>query len=136
LRDFLSSTTTYTLLAGTQPDLYRAFMCRVWANLAPTGTAGLLHPDTHFVGDKERALRRAAYRHLRVHADFVNSGNRFFPPPVNRSSHFGMHVYGRAREADFQHLSWLFHPRTLTESLDLADRAHDPTDESEIPGVR
>jgi len=137
LGSFLSSACTYPMLVGTQPDLYRAFMCRVWVNITPVGTAGLLHPDTHFVGDKERALRRAAYRHLRVHGDFVNSGNRFFPPPVNRSSHFGVHIYGVSREVDFQHLSWLFDPPVLTESLRMATE----TDGSvalhgDPPGVR
>ena len=114
---FFGSTATYPLLAGTQPDTYRVFMLRTWANTGPHGTVGLLHPDTHFGGDKERQLRAAAYARLRVHADFVNSGNRFFPPPVNRSSHFGMHIYGAPREIGFAHLSWLLHTSALTGSF-------------------
>lgn len=106
-RTFFSSAVTYDLLVGTQPDLYRAFMIRVWRSVGLNGTVGLLHPDTHFVGDAERFLRAAAYRRLRVHGDFVNSGNRFFPPPVNRSSHFGIHIYGQLRNIGFAHLSWL-----------------------------
>lgn len=113
----LSSSATNPLLLGTRPDLYRGFMCRVWINLGPSGTAGMIHPDTHFGGTKERALRGAAYRHLRVHAEFVNRGNRFFPPPVHRNKHFGMHIYGTAREPAFSHLSWLVEPKTLTESM-------------------
>ena len=84
-------------------------------------------------GDREREMRRAAFQHLRVHADFVNAGNRFFPPPVNRSSHFGLHVYGPPRKIDFRHLSWLFDPLCLTASLDLAERE---MREGELPGVR
>lgn len=70
---FLSSTTTYPLIAGTQPDLYRAFMCRVWANLGHRGTAGMLHPDTHFEGVREGPLRAAAYKRLRVHVSIQGS---------------------------------------------------------------
>ncbi|WKV71345.1 class I SAM-dependent DNA methyltransferase [Streptomyces sp. PCS3-D2] len=113
----LASATTYSLLSGTRPDLYRAFMCQVWTNLGPQGTAGMIHPDTHFGGIKEGRLREKAYRHLRVHADFVNRGNRFFPPPVHRNKHFGMHIYGADRTPEFSHLSWLVEPSTLTGSL-------------------
>ncbi|MEU1928081.1 class I SAM-dependent DNA methyltransferase [Streptomyces sp. NPDC019826] len=125
----LGSATTFPLLTGTQPDLYRAFMCQVWGNLGPSGTAGMIHPDTHLGGTKEGALRAAAYKHLRVHADFVNRGNRFFPPPVHRNKHFGMHIYGPKNQPDFSHLSWLVDPTTLTDSL-----RHDGL--GAVPGTR
>lgn len=104
----LGSPVAYPLLTGTQPDLYRAFMCQTWSHAGRTGTVGLVHPDSHFSGDKEARLREAAYKRLRVHGDFVNAGNRFFPPPVGRSSHFGVHVYGPEGAIGFDHLSWLF----------------------------
>jgi hypothetical protein len=106
--EFLSSVATYPLLAGTQPDSYRAFMSRAWANVTAQGTIGLVHPGTHFVGEHEALLREGAYKRLRIHGDFVNPGHRFFPPPVGESSHFGVHVYGRQNEIGFEHLSWLF----------------------------
>ncbi|MGY5629286.1 class I SAM-dependent DNA methyltransferase [Streptomyces sp. UC1A3] len=90
----LGSPVVYPVLGGTRPDLYRAFMCQTWAHAGRHGTIGLVHPDTHFSGDKDGPLRAAAYKRLRVHGDFVNAGNRFFPPPVGRSSHFGLHIYG------------------------------------------
>ena len=56
--EFFGSVAAYDLLAGTQPDLYRAFMIRAWRNIGPCGTVGLLHPDTHFGGEREdRAVR-------------------------------------------------------------------------------
>lgn len=131
LADFLSSAQVYPLMAGGQPDLYRAFMCQTWAHAGPHGGVGLLHPDTHFNGDKEAHLREAAYRRLRVHADFVNAGNRFFPPPIGRSSHFGLHVYGDAGEIGFEHLSWLF----SIDALRLSATHVGPTDET-APGIR
>jgi hypothetical protein len=126
---FLGSPQVYPLLAGTQTDLYRAFMCQVWAHTSADGTAGLLHPDTHFTGDKEGPLREAAYRRLRIHGDFVNSGQRFFPEPVGHATHFGVHIYGSPTEIRFDHLSWLVSADALRLSSD-----HDGS--GEIPGIR
>ena len=110
---FLSSPQTYPLIVGTQPDTYRAFMARTWANAGGDGTVGLIHPDTHFTGEREGLIRENAYMRLRVHGDFVNPGHRFFPEPVGESSHFGVHIYGPRGEIGFDHLSWLFSVEAL-----------------------
>lgn len=126
---FTGSPQTYPLLAGTQPDLYRAFMCQVWEHTSPRGTAGMLHPDTHFGGEKEGPLRAAAYHRLRIHGDFVNAGQRFFPEPVGHAAHFGVHIYGKLREIKFDHLSWLVSADALRLSRD-----HDGS--GDVPGIR
>ncbi|MCQ9179862.1 hypothetical protein KMT30_12675 [Streptomyces sp. IBSBF 2953] len=119
----------YPLLTGTQPDLYRAFMSQVWAHTSVDGTAGMVHPDTHFTGDNEARLREAAYQRLRVHGDFVNAGQRFFPEPVGHTAHFGVHIYGQPGEIGFDHLSWLVSADALRFSAQ-----HDGS--GEVPGVR
>lgn len=113
----LGHVTVYPLLAGTQPNLYRAMMCRVWSHLATRGTAGLVHPDTHFGGTKEGSLREAAYHHLRVHAGFVNVANWAFAD-ATRSTEFGLHIYGPRGPIHFRHLSRLYAASVLPESLD------------------
>ncbi|MBL1095718.1 Eco57I restriction-modification methylase domain-containing protein [Streptomyces coffeae] len=112
----LSSPVAYPLLVGTKSDLYRAFMTQVWQHIAPRGSAGLIHPDTHFGGVREGAIRAAAYRHLRVHAHFVNSANWAFED-LHRSWEFGMHIYGTSREPDFLHVSELRGAEVLPDSL-------------------
>ncbi|NLU75506.1 hypothetical protein HCC61_23045 [Streptomyces sp. HNM0575] len=129
MASYLSAVPVYPLISKSQPDLYRAFMCEVWDHSGRNGTAGMVHPDTHFAGDKEAALRSAAYQRLRIHGDFVNAGNRFFPPPVGRSSHFGVHIYGGVGDICFDSLSWLF----TVDSLRLSASAEN-TDAD--PGVR
>ncbi|MGW1881579.1 class I SAM-dependent DNA methyltransferase [Streptomyces sp. NPDC001970] len=114
----LSSPTSYPLLAGTQPDLYRAFMCRTWDANGTTGVVGLIHPDTHFAGNKEGRLRSAAYRHLRVHGHFQNL--RLLFAEVTWTKEFGIHIYGADREISFTHVSWLFDSVPLINSF-----AHD-----------
>ncbi|QCB25040.1 class I SAM-dependent DNA methyltransferase [Streptomyces sp. SS52] len=112
----LSSPATYPLLVGTQGDLYRAFMARVWQHIAQHGSAGMIHPDTHFGGVHEGIIRAAAYRHLRIHAHFVNSANWAFED-LNRSAEFGMHIYGVPHDPDFLHLSELRDAEVLPDSL-------------------
>ncbi|MGX1157314.1 class I SAM-dependent DNA methyltransferase [Streptomyces albogriseolus] len=112
----LGSPVTYQLLVGTQGDLYRAFMTRVWQHMAPHGSAGMLHPDTHFSGVREGEIRAAAYRHLRVHAHFVNSANWAFDD-LDRGWEFGVHIYGTSQEPDFLHLSGLRAADALPNSL-------------------
>ena len=113
--DFLSDVTTYAPLGGTQPDLYRAFMCRSWGNLGSSGVAGLLHPDTHFSGAKEKSLRSMAYSRLRFHAHFINKMEVF--GEIDRNAQFGVHVYGAPGSIDFVHMSWLYTPATVLPSL-------------------
>ncbi|MGW4287384.1 hypothetical protein ACWEIK_10655 [Streptomyces sp. NPDC004673] len=126
---FFGAPQVYPLLEGTQPDLYRAFMCQLWDNASTFGTSGFLHLDTHFTGEKEGKLREAAYRRLRIHGDFVNSGQRFFPRPVGDTTHFGVHVYGHPKQIGFDHLSWLVSVDALRFSAD-----HDGM--GDVPGVR
>ncbi|MFD4587935.1 hypothetical protein [Streptomyces sp. NPDC058434] len=126
MSEMLGSGPAYPLLAGTQPDLYRAFMCQTWQHMAVNGSVGLVHPGSHFSGDREGRLREAAYTRLRVHGDFVNQGNRFFPPPVGHASHFGVHVYGQEGEIGFDHLSWLVSVDALRLSAEDDGTAPDP----------
>ncbi|MCT2590741.1 class I SAM-dependent DNA methyltransferase [Streptomyces sp. N2-109] len=111
----LSDAVTYPLLVGTQPDLYRAFMCRVWKHSKATGMTGLIHPDSHFNGALEGSLRGDAYRHLRFHAHFINKRDIF--PDIDRNAQFGVHIYGRAVSISFTHMSWLYDPATIVGSL-------------------
>ncbi|MGW4850520.1 class I SAM-dependent DNA methyltransferase [Streptomyces sp. NPDC004288] len=112
----LGSSATYPLLVGTQGDLYRAFMARVWQHLAMHGSAGMIHPDTHFGGVREGVIRAATYRHLRVHAHFVNSANWAFED-LSRSQEFGVHIYGVAQDPNFLHVSQLRDAEALPNSL-------------------
>ncbi|WP_371788635.1 class I SAM-dependent DNA methyltransferase [Streptomyces griseoaurantiacus] len=125
--EFLSSADTYPELVGTRPDMYRAFMLLAWRATGTRGTTGLIHPATHLTGGKEGALRRAAYEHLRLHADFANE-RKLFGPPVHHSTHFSMNVYGRSRTIQFEHVNWLFLPGTLSQSL-----KHDNS--GPVPGI-
>ncbi|MFI8342813.1 hypothetical protein ACIF8W_22540 [Streptomyces sp. NPDC085639] len=125
---YLSVPATYPLIAGTKPDLYRAFMCEIWDHIGRRATAGMVHPGTHFAGEKEARLRAAAYERLRVHGGFVNQ-RRLFPDPVGHSAEFGVHIYGEPGYIDFVSLSALYSPETLRLSFTAVD-------DDEAPGVK
>ncbi|MFJ3929330.1 class I SAM-dependent DNA methyltransferase [Streptomyces sp. NPDC090029] len=124
----LGSSSTYPRLANTQPDLYRAFMTRTWMNIQHSGIVGLIHPDSHFGGVNEGALRAATYSHLRFHAHFINRTRLFIE--IDGNAQFGIHVYGQPTEApSFWNMSWVMDPSVIYGSL-----THDGTGES--PGIR
>ncbi|MDH6227839.1 class I SAM-dependent DNA methyltransferase [Streptomyces sp. MJP52] len=124
----IGSHATYPFLNKTRPDLYRAFMCRAWAHTSRDGTAGLLHPDSHFTGTKEGELRGAIYTRLRFHAHFWNQRRIF--PEIKETRQFSINIYGRSSpRISFTHISWLFEPETLVDSL-----AHDGF--GPLPGIK
>ncbi|WP_314613506.1 class I SAM-dependent DNA methyltransferase [Streptomyces stackebrandtii] len=125
--NYLSSLSTYPLLSRTRPDLYRAFMVQTWQNSTLAGVTGLIHPDTHFSGTKEGALREATYRHLRIHAHFSNRLQIF--EEVQGTRQFSVNIYSYPRPANFTHVSWLFSPDTLTSSF-----SHDGS--GPLPGIK
>ena len=113
---FLGDVTVYPHLAGLQPDLYRAFMSQTWTHMAPNGSIGLLHPESHFTDEKAGPLREAAYRRLRRHWQFVNELKLF--SEIHDLVIYGVHIYGEARqEPRFLHATALYHPETVTRSL-------------------
>ncbi|MEO3810779.1 class I SAM-dependent DNA methyltransferase [Sphaerisporangium sp. B11E5] len=125
--EFLGSVATHDLLAGTRPNLYRAFMVRAWRSLGPSGIAGLLHPDSHMVGAQEGRLRAAAYRHLRMHAHFHN--RRLIFADVDWNVEYAVQIYGAVKEIGFTHVSWLYDVAALMGSFD-----HDGM--GERPGIK
>ncbi|MFJ8881989.1 class I SAM-dependent DNA methyltransferase [Streptomyces sp. NPDC102402] len=114
--EILGSSASYPLIAGTRPNLYRSFMCQVWAHANSDGISGMVHPDSHLEGVKEGPLRAATYHRLHLHATFVNSGNWAFE--IGRTVSFGLHIYGQAKqEIDFLTLSQLHAAQVLPDSL-------------------
>lgn len=115
-------------LAGVQTNLYMGFMDSVWRHAAPTGISGLLHPESHFVDPKAGALRRASYRHLRRHWQFINEMRLF--EDVHNNTEFSVDVYGSAdRSIRLLNISELRSPSTVGGSL-----SHDGS--GAVPGIQ
>ena len=123
----LGDDTRYPHLQNQQPDLYRGFMERTWANAAENGIISLIHPESHFTEKKAAPLRAGAYRRLRRHWQFINELSLF---DVHHLVSYGIHVYGQRREQPgFLSAASLYHPRTVIDSF-----SHDGT--GNLPGFK
>ncbi|WP_104104202.1 DNA methyltransferase [Arthrobacter sp. 08Y14] len=124
---FLGSPADYALLAGLQPDLYRAFMVRTWRSVSKSGAIALVHPESHFTEKKAAHLRTETYRRLRRHWHFVNEFKLF---EIDNHVTYGVHVYGRQLESPvFKMAASLYHPDTVARS-----EVHDGS--GEVPGLK
>ncbi|WP_420823662.1 Eco57I restriction-modification methylase domain-containing protein [Terracoccus luteus] len=114
VREFVSDISTYPLLSGLRPDLYRCFMSQVWKHSHSTGVASLLHPETHFSDERAGILRSHTYARLRRHWQFINELTLF---EVHHLVSYGVHVYGRRMDVAFLHATGLYHPETIDRSF-------------------
>lgn len=112
--EFVRNLTTYPLISGTQPDMYRCFMEQTWKNMGKRSVVGLIHPETHLTDIKARLLRAEAYRRLRRHWVFSNNMSLF---EADSKQVFGIHISGERSEPNFMQASHLCHPDTLERSL-------------------
>lgn len=123
----LGDATRYPHLQNQQPDLYRGFMERTWANAAENGIISLIHPESHFTEKKAAALRAGAYRRLRRHWQFINALMLF---DIDDHVVYGVHVYGSRKEnANFMMAGRMYHPQTAADSVH-----HDGS--GELPGIK
>ena len=122
LAEFISDPTIYPVMEG-RPDLYRAFMCQVWERQDEQGISSLIHMDTHFTDAKTPGLRAAAYRHLRRHWQFINELRLF---DVHDLVRYSVNVYGSIRRPAFLHATALYHPDTVTRSINHDGSGEEP----------
>jgi hypothetical protein len=82
--------------------------------MAPNGTAGLIHPESHFTELRASSLRKETYRRLRRHWQFRNEKRLF---EIHNAKEYGVHVYGNASQVHFLQGASLYHPDTVTRSF-------------------
>lgn len=116
VRAVLSSSSTYPIVNGLRPDLYRSFMERTWRSMSARGIVGLLHPESHFTEKRAAHLRAETYRRIRRHWHFRNKMRLF--ADLTDQLEFGVHVYGgRRNEPSFIMAASLYQPDTARRSL-------------------
>jgi len=75
----------------------------------------LIHPESHFTDEKAGMLRRATYRRLRRHWQFMNALMLF---EVHDQVSYGIHVYSGPQQPHFEQATSLYHPSTVERSLE------------------
>ncbi|PAT03681.1 restriction endonuclease subunit M [Corynebacterium sp. NML 150383] len=123
----LGDVAMYPHLANQQPDLYRAFMERTWANMSNNGVVSLIHPESHFTEKGAVALRHDAYLRLRRHWQFINALMLF---DIDDHVVYGVHLYGPEQDRPkFLQAGRMYHPQTA------ADSVHH-NGEGDLPGIK
>ncbi|AQA16690.1 Eco57I restriction-modification methylase domain-containing protein [Streptomyces malaysiensis] len=128
----LSSPSEHAMLAGMQTNVYLNFMERVWRNMSLSGTAGLIHPESHFIDSKAGVIRESTYRRLRKHFQFRNELQLF--EEIAHVNIFGIHIYGPPGEVNFQNLVGLFNPDMVEKSLQHSGDGETPSTQFETGG--
>ena len=115
---FLNANTNYSLLRGSQTNLYKCFLPQSWRIASQQGVQGFLHPEGVYDDPRGGELRKELYERLRVHLQFQNELPLF--AEVDHHAKFSINLYGLKRPPVFIHIANLFHVSTVDESF-----AHD-----------
>ena len=108
---FFNAVANYSLLKGSQANLYKCFLPQTWRVANQRGIQGFLHPEGVFDDPKGGVTRREIYRRLRSHFQFENQLSVF--AEVHHSTKFSINHYGEPRTPKFLHLANLFHAKTV-----------------------
>lgn len=111
---FYNAEENYPLLKGVQTNLFRLFIERAWSNLSRAGVTGYLHPEGIYDDPRGGKFRSVLYSRLRLHAQFLNELKLF--SEVHHLVSYSVNIYGPIGAIAFDHVSNLYHPRTLVES--------------------
>ena len=126
---FLNSLRQYPELEGMKANLYKSFIIRTWSLLNERGVGGLLHPDGPYDDINGGSFRQLLYPRLRAHFHHKNEMQLF--PDIAHVAEFSINVYGSPRPfIRFIHMSNLFHPCTISASLEGM------CDGGPIPGIK
>jgi hypothetical protein len=120
-REAVSAVQMYPSLLGLRPDLYRCFIELTWRHASANGRIGLVHPESHLTDEKAGHFRGQIHRRLRRHWHFRNETRLF---EIGHTREFGVNVYGESGEVDYLSASYIYHPKTIVDSL-----RHDGTGE-------
>ena len=115
-QNFLGSASIYPEAKGGAVNLFKLFLPLSWANAAPEGVQGFLHPPTNFTETNGKSLRKASYTRLHFAAQFDNVLKLF--ADVNNHTSYLVAVYGPATtDIDATAIMNVYHPKTIDESF-------------------
>ena len=115
-QSFLGALTNYPEMKGSAVNLFKLFLPLSWANAAPEGVQGFLHPPTNFTETNGKTLRKASYARLRFMAQIVNELRLF--ADVHHQTVYLVAVYGPMKsDFDATAIMNIYHPKTIDESF-------------------
>lgn len=131
-QNFLNAIQNYSLLKGSQTNLFKCFLPQAWTFSKSTGVSAFLHPEGVYDDPKGGMLRRELYRHLKAHFQFQNELIIF--PEVGHAHKHSINIYQKPLKKEdsiirFVHIANVFSPKTVFECFDSPYS-------SVIPGIK
>ena len=114
-QNFLNAFQNYSVLKGTQSNLYKCFLPQAWYISKERGMSGFLHPEGVYDDPGAGILRECLYPKLRYHFQFQNELKLF--PDIGNREKFSINIYSNFLTDSFMHISNLFHPSTVDASF-------------------
>jgi hypothetical protein len=114
-QNFLNAKENYSLLLGTQSNLYKCFLTQAWAVTNSKGVQGFLHQEGVYDDPNGGKVRSELYRRLRLHFQFQNQLILF---PLGDREKYSINISGPPSLVKFRHISNLFHPTTIDTSFE------------------
>jgi len=112
-QNFLNAYQNYSILKGTQSNLFRCFLPQAWAIGSDKGISGFLHPEGVYDDPNGGMLREEIYLRLRNHFQFQNELTLF--GEVDHHVKFSINIGTAQTEKAvcFSHLANLFSVATI-----------------------
>ena len=112
-QSYLNAVVNYKELVGMKANLYKCFLPLSWKISKDNGVSAYVHPDGIFEDPKGGALRGRVYARLRKHFMFANELKLFHE--VDHHTQFSLNVYGGPQIPEFEMITYLFDPKTISE---------------------
>jgi hypothetical protein len=126
---YLSSSRIFPQLANIQPNLYKNFIVQGWSLVSPHAIVAMLHPEGLYEDSKGGRFRSLIYARLKGHYQHKNELQLFHD--VDHHTDYSINIYGgRDEPPAFRHMSNLYHPHTISQSL-----AYRPSS-APVPGLK
>jgi len=110
VQKFLVAEQNYSVLKGSQTDLYKCFIYVSWILGSTEGISSLLHPEGVYEGGSE-TLRENIYKRLIYHFQFQNEDKLF---PIGNRRKYSINVYrNRKNNVEFISISNIIYPETI-----------------------
>lgn len=112
VQNFLNAYSNYSLLKGTPTNLFKCFLPQGWFYGAQSAIIAYVHPEGVFNSTNGGALRKALYRRLRYHFQFINQLKLF---DIGNTRTYSLNVYSNKATGTFDSISDLYVPATIDE---------------------
>ncbi|MBD2514684.1 hypothetical protein H6G93_06610 [Nostoc sp. FACHB-973] len=126
VQNFLNAYQNYSLLKGTQSNLFKCFLPQSWMMSNKQGVQSFLHPEGIYDDPKGGKLRCTLYQRLRAHFQFQNQLILF---PIGHRVKYSINIYASLEKVNFVSIANLFATKTI-------DACYEHNGEGQVGGIK